>query len=125
IRGTPSCITTSASFPSCRRIWPHAKAEPIPSPSGRACDVTTKRRRSRISCSTRSSIESLKRPRVETRRAASPFAEETPHAASLLGPFSAALLGSFQQFLHPAFHLVGTIHLEEKFRRTPEPQTLR
>ena len=49
-------MTTSASLPMTRRIWPQARAEPMPSPSGRACEVTTKRRRARISCRTRSSI---------------------------------------------------------------------
>jgi len=57
-------------------------------------------------------------------RAAPPFAEETPHAASLLGLFSAALLRTFQKLFHSPFHLVGTIHLKVELWRTPEPQTL-
>src|SRR3954471_4460883 len=41
--GTPSLRTTSAVLPSCRRTAPQASTEPIASPSGRACEVSTKR----------------------------------------------------------------------------------
>src|ERR1700733_12656790 len=43
MRGTPSCSTTSACFPIARRTWQQASAEPTASPSGRACEVSTKR----------------------------------------------------------------------------------
>src|SRR5579863_5383814 len=48
MRGTPSCSTTSACLPSARKIWQHASADPTASPSGRACEVSTKRSRCSI-----------------------------------------------------------------------------
>src|ERR1700730_12947873 len=48
MRGTPSRRTTSASFPIERRIWQQPKAEPMASPSGRACEVNKNRRRCSI-----------------------------------------------------------------------------
>src|SRR5262249_50123318 len=53
--GTLSPMTTWALLPILRRIWARASAEPMASPSGRACDVTRKRRRCSISCKTFSS----------------------------------------------------------------------
>src|SRR6476620_4394036 len=50
--GTLSRSTTSALLPILRRIWASASADPMASPSGRACDVTRKRRRCLISCKT-------------------------------------------------------------------------
>src|SRR5581483_7263677 len=43
MRGTPSCSTTSACFPMERSARQKARAEPTASPSGRACEVSTKR----------------------------------------------------------------------------------
>src|SRR5207245_10745324 len=51
-----SCITTSACFPRERKICPQARADPIASPSGRACDVSTKCRRCSICFRTSSSM---------------------------------------------------------------------
>src|SRR6185437_7875120 len=45
-------MTTSAVLPMPRSISPIAMEEPMASPSGRACEVTTKRLRLSISCNT-------------------------------------------------------------------------
>ena len=52
MRGTRSCSTTSACLPRRRRIWQQARAEPMASPSGRACEVSTKRSRCSMCFST-------------------------------------------------------------------------
>src|SRR6266403_3694892 len=135
MRGTPSCMTTSASLPIMRRIWPQARAEPMPSPSGRACEVTTKRRRARISCRTRSNMRCSSfscrdggLPRLTLHR-------ETRHAASLweisrpLGAWLSILpltfLGAAEKFVDPALQFIGTIDLEIKLRRPPKTQPFR
>ncbi len=51
----------SASFPSARRICPQASAEPMASPSGRACEVSTNRWRCSICSRTARTIVSVPR----------------------------------------------------------------
>src|SRR5215475_6976307 len=53
--GTLSRSTTSEFLPILRRTWASASVDPMASPSGRACEVTRKRRRWLISCKTCSS----------------------------------------------------------------------
>src|SRR5579862_7953969 len=52
--GAASDMTTSASLPIARSAYAIASDDPIESPSGRACDEMTKRRRSRIAAAIRS-----------------------------------------------------------------------
>src|SRR5262249_4610102 len=54
--GTPPCRMISACFPNCCKISPHARVEPTASPSARACEVSRKRWRLRISVRTLTSI---------------------------------------------------------------------
>src|SRR5580658_7453776 len=109
MRGTPSCSTTSACFPKARRIWQHASADPTASPSGRACEVSTKRSRCSICFRTSCSIWLffLLRPC----RAA---------GLALLRAQSRAL----QQFFHSRFFNVGTIQPEVQFRCASQAQAL-
>src|SRR5262249_31764657 len=94
--------TTSACFPSIRRIWPQARAEPIASPSGRACDVSTKCLRCSICRRTSSSMI-----------LGSPFVI-----------WSDALFGAAQQFLDPGFILLRTIKHEQQLRGAAQVQAL-
>src|SRR5208282_1763423 len=142
-------MTTSASLPMMRSICPQASAEPMPSPSGRACDVTTNRRRARISFRTRSSMEYswpfvVVRLRFESlvvgrwplvagcwsrvasdRRPATQ--DERPTTLSLhsgLSLLPPPLFLALQQLLDPALQLIGTIDLKVKFGRPSQSQSL-
>src|SRR5579862_2434770 len=104
MRGTPSCNTTSACLPMARRTWQQARAEPTASPSGRACEVSTKR-----SCC--------------------PICRST-FSSTLLGLLSTgfpmrlvALFRPLQQLFYPGLVLLGAIEAEIQFRGTPYAQT--
>src|SRR5208282_4430181 len=104
MRGTPSCSTTSACLPIARRTWQHASADPTASPSGRACEVSTKRSCCPICRSTSSILLCL-------------FS-----TGSLAG--LAAFLGPRQQFFDSRFLLLRTIQAKIQFRGTPQMQAL-
>src|SRR6266545_4186063 len=103
MRGTGSCRTTSASLPSKRRIWQQANAEPIASPSGRACEVSTNRVRCSMCWSTSFSMCS------------------NPPVARLTG---VSFLGPVQKFINAGFILLRTIQDEEQLGRAAQVQTL-
>src|ERR1019366_1789900 len=105
-------MTASASLPIMRRIWPQARAEPMPSPSGRACEVTTKRRRARISRRTSSSMK------------CSSLSTHCPSGAGL-GILPRAFFRAPQKLVNSTLQLIGTINLEIGFRRPAQPQPLR
>src|SRR5579863_3914293 len=111
MRGTPSCSTTSACLPMARSTWQQASAEPIASPSGRACDVSTNRSRCPICRSTSSSMLCVR----STGFLAGP--------RSFLSP--AAFLGPLQQLLDPRLLALRAINAKEQFRRAPQPQPVR
>ena len=54
--GAGSCATSRTSLPSALSASAIATCEPMASPSGRACDVTTNRRRARMAAATWSSV---------------------------------------------------------------------
>src|SRR5271165_4524249 len=126
MRGTPSCMTTSESLPITRRIWPQARAEPMPSPSGRACEVTTKRRRARISCRTRSSMSFALSSSYQDIALAMPQCGEigAPSGAGL-AVLPATFLGAAQKLVDPALQLIGAVDLKIKLGRPPEVQPFR
>src|SRR4051812_6811542 len=105
MRGTPSCSTTSACFPMARNTWQQASADPTASPSGRACEVNTKRSCWPI-CRSTSSSTSL-----------------CLFSTGLFGSF-AALLRSIQQLFHSRFVLFGAVQPEVQFRCAPESQPI-
>src|SRR5215472_7048493 len=105
MRGTPSCNTTSACLPMARNTWQQASAEPTASPSGRACEVSTKRSRCPI-CRSTSSRMSL--GLISTR--------------FLVGLVS--LASPFQQLFHSSLGLLGAVETEIQLRRAPEAQPL-
>src|SRR5579862_1046049 len=105
MRGTPSCKTTSACLPIARRTWQQASAEPTASPSGRACEVSTKR-----SCC--------------------PIWRRTS-SSTLLGLLSTGfpmrlvpLFRPLQQLFYPCLVSLGAVEPEIQFRRAPDAQTL-
>src|SRR5256885_2170945 len=82
----------SACLPIWRRISQPASVEPTASPSGRACEVITKRSRRSISVSTCSSIQSL------------------------------LPLCAFEQLVNPGFIVFRTVQLKNQFGRSPQMQ---
>src|ERR1017187_740894 len=128
-------MTTSASLPIMRRIWPQARAEPMPSPSGRACEVTTNRRRARIS---RRTSSSMKRSSFSCRDGACPVSLRSKrrgkprlyrnHILPLgagLSFLARAFFRAAQKLVNATLQLIGTINLEIEFRRPSQPQPLR
>src|ERR1041385_6883873 len=83
-----------------RRTWQQARAEPMASPSGRACEVSTNRSRCPI-CRRTSSISLCR--------------FSTGFLAGL-APFSRPP----QQFLYPRLLALRTIEPEKQFRGTPQ-----
>src|SRR5271154_6610105 len=107
IRGTPSCSTTSACLPMARKTWQHASADPMASPSGRACDVSTKRSRCSICWRTSCNIL-LRLLLVLLVRSRTRF-----HS----------LFRARSQFFHARFFPLRTVQPEIQFRRASQPQT--
>src|SRR5882724_1241885 len=102
--GTPSLRTTSAVLPSCRSTSPHASTEPMASPSGRACEVSTKRWFSSSVLSTSLSIGFVCHSR--------------PRLCGLL----LSLLHSSQQLIDPGFIFSRTVVVEKKFGNAPQAE---
>src|SRR5579859_939293 len=88
-----------------RSTWQQASAEPMASPSGRACEVSTKRSRCPICRSTSSSMSLCLR------------------STGLLSGFASLFL-PFQQFFDACFCLFTAIEAEIQFRSTPDAQAL-
>src|SRR5579864_5420783 len=105
MRGTLSWRTTSACFPRARNTWQQASAEPIASPSGRACEVSTKRSCCPICRSTSSSMSLC---RLST---------------GLLSRL-ASLFGPGQQLFNARFILLGAVEAEKQLGRATEVQAL-
>src|SRR5438270_1916245 len=97
MRGTPSLRTTWACLPMARRICEQASTEPMASPSGRACEVSTKRSRCSMCFST---------------------------SVSTLGFLPFSLLRPIQQFRNASLILLRAIHLKKQFWRTPQAEVV-
>src|SRR5579862_556367 len=124
MRGTPSRRTTSASLPIARRIWRQARAEPIASPSGRACEVSTKRLRCSMCLRTSFNIKNRRRPSV--------FSPQPLHALCrrLLGRLTTedllfSLLCAAQQFINSCAVLVRAVEMKIQLRRAAKMQIFR
>src|SRR3954468_12472468 len=116
--GTPSLRTTSAVLPSCRRTAPQARTEPIASPSGRACEVSTNRWFSSTVLRTSWSIRkprSFDRVSPRWRKRAGPTLTQDDATFLCL-----SLLHPPEQLIDARFVLSGTIVVEQKFRDTAQ-----
>src|SRR5438270_5336538 len=102
--GTPSLSTTSAILPSWRSTSPQASTEPMASPSGRACEVSTKRWFSSTVLSTSSSIGFVW--------------HSHPRLCALL----LSLLHASQQLIDPGFVFGRAVVIQQKLGNATQSQ---
>src|SRR3984893_8804369 len=121
MRGTPSRKTTSASFPIARRICRQANAEPIASPSGLACEVSTNRLRCSMCLRTSFNIETVVGRQSSVVSLIEFNDDQRPTTDSLLLP----LFRPAQQFVNPGAVFIRAIEVKVQFRRTAKVQVFR
>src|SRR5437899_12107357 len=104
--GTRSLSTTCALLPSASTTKAQPSAEPMASPSGRACELSTKVPRSSIALSTFSTMRVARTP------------------SSAIGKKLSSLLDPLQQLFHPSCVLLPIVEETEKFGHTPQSQPI-
>src|SRR5437016_14228753 len=97
--GTPSRSTTSVLLPSWRRTWLQARTEPTASPSGRACEVSTKRWRCSMCFRTSASMHYPS------------YGKAAPHARFRL----ASLLQAGKKLVNSSPELLGPVQFKNQF----------